>query len=253
VRAYYARWFKEFPTWNALAQATNAHVIRAWSGLGYNRCALVLRDIARVVMRDGIPQSTEAWLSLKGIGHYTAVAVSAFAQKKRVLPIDTNIRRVLGRFCLGKPFPSLQDDKRIHKHIDAFLPRRGAYWDVPQALFDLAWMICTKTPSCAVCPLQKNCKASKKFLSGSVKIPRRSIRVSIEYRHRDKPYPDRIYRGRILKILREKGQVGIWELGLQIDQTFNKKHDTYWLMAMIKRLEKDHLLKQNQKTVGMPE
>ena len=58
--------------------------------------------------------------------------MSAFAQKQRTLPIDTNIRRVLGRLLLGKPFATLADDEKIRSKAD-FLPRRGAYYDVPQA------------------------------------------------------------------------------------------------------------------------
>lgn len=242
VKIYYESWLKKFPTWKILAKASNAQVIHAWSGLGYNRRALILRDIARVIIRDGIPQSQESWLAIKGIGPYTSAALSAFAQKKRILPIDTNIRRVLGRALLGKTFPQFKDDQKIREYANTFLPRTGAYFDVPQALFDLSSLICTKNPSCAVCPLRLHCKAAKKFLSGTVKIPRRTILVSHEHRHRNKPYPDRIYRGRILKLIKERGQVGFRALGPQIDPMFDKKLDSKWLINMIVRLTQDELV-----------
>ena len=110
---FYKRWLKLFPTWKTLAGASNAQVIHAWAGLGYNRRALMLRDVARHVVEHGVPRTQEAWLAIKGIGPYTAAAVSAFAQKQRTLPIDTNIRRVLGRLLLGKPFTTLADDEKI--------------------------------------------------------------------------------------------------------------------------------------------
>jgi A/G-specific adenine glycosylase len=246
VKVFYRRWLKTFPTWNALAHASNADVIHAWAGLGYNRRALALRDIARHVSKQGVPQTIEDWLNLKGIGPYTASAVSAFAQKKRIMPIDTNIRRVLGRFFLGKPFPNPTDDKKINKHINAFLPQRGHYYDVPQALFDLATMICTKDPDCDRCPLRQTCKTANTFLSGRVNIPKRSTPAPKEHRHEGKKYPDRIYRGRILKLVREAGSIPIENVGSEIDPHYDVKQDHEWVHAMIERLVKDEMIQKKK-------
>ncbi|PJA46150.1 A/G-specific adenine glycosylase [Candidatus Uhrbacteria bacterium CG_4_9_14_3_um_filter_50_9] len=251
VKEFYRRWLKTFPTWKNLAEASNADVIHAWAGLGYNRRALALRDIARHIVQAGVPQSEEAWLRLKGIGPYTAAALSAFAQKKRTLPIDTNIRRVLGRFLFGIPFPELKDDKRILKRTDGFLPRRGHYYDVPQALFDLAAMICTKDPNCARCPLRHTCKAANKFLSGRVNIPKRSTPAPQEHRHEGKKYPDRIYRGRILKLVRETGSVTIENVGKEIDPHYDVKQDHEWVHAMIERLVTDGMIKKKKNKLSL--
>lgn len=257
---FYRRWLKQFPTWKKLSSASNAQVIHAWAGLGYNRRALTLRDVARHVVENGLPDSEEDWLAIKGIGPYTAAAVSAFAQRRRTLPIDTNIRRVLGRLLLGKPFPTLADDETIRFKADAILPRRVAYWDVPQAIFDLATSICTKNPACVSCPLRRECKAAKLFLAGKVKIPKRSIAAPRERRHRNKPHPDRIYRGKILKIIREwghpatrerRGQIRITDIGPLVDPDFDRKLDQKWIEAMVARLEKDGLVSRKDKTVTL--
>ncbi|MBI4437760.1 A/G-specific adenine glycosylase [Candidatus Uhrbacteria bacterium] len=244
VKEWYRRWVKQFPSWSRLAAATNAEVIHAWAGLGYNRRALVLRDIAREVTARGVPRTESGWLALKGIGPYTAAAVSAFAQRRRTLPIDTNIRRVLGRLLLGQPFPMMEDDKRIRHTAEIFLPKRGRYYDIPQALFDLATSTCTKNPTCASCPLRKDCKTSKLFMSGRIEIPKRSIATAHERKHRNKPFPDRIYRGRILKLVRERGQVGNREFGSLVDTTFNQKLDQAWINTMVEGLVKDGLLQK---------
>ncbi|HLD82039.1 MAG TPA: A/G-specific adenine glycosylase, partial [Patescibacteria group bacterium] len=172
VCLFYPRWLKQFPTWKKLASATTPQILSAWAGLGYNRRALMLREIARRVVKSGVPKSEEEWCLLKGIGSYTASAISAFSEHKRTLPIDTNIRRVLARVLLGLPYPELKDDVAIRQAAEPFLPTRVAYYDVPQALFDLATNVCTKMPDCARCPLQSDCQAAKKFLSGTVKIPK---------------------------------------------------------------------------------
>jgi A/G-specific adenine glycosylase len=265
VMIFYPRWLRLFPTWKKLASATNAQVIHAWAGLGYNRRALMLREIARRIVTHGVPRTEEGWLAIKGIGPYTAAAISAFAQKRRTLPIDTNIRRVLGRLLLGKPFATLAEDDRLRSKADNFLPRHGAYYDVPQAIFDLATSICTKNPNCARCPLRHDCPSAKLFLQGRVTIPKRSVPVAHERKHRNKPYPDRIYRGRILKLVREWGpavapsngalagrQVNISAIGPLVDGNFNKKLDQPWLEAMVNRLVRDGLLARNKNSLTLP-
>jgi A/G-specific adenine glycosylase len=237
---FYDRWLKEFPTWNALAKASNAAVLHAWAGLGYNRRALMLRDIAKqIVNLDQIPQTEEAWQRIKGIGPYTAAAISAFAQKKRTLPVDTNIRRVLGRFYLGILFPQITNDKQIYALADKFLPKRGAYYDVPQALFDFANRVCMKQPACQNCPLRHECQSAHTFLSGDVEIPKAMNKKAKERKHRNKRYPDRIYRGRILKLIRKHKTITFRPIGPQVDPDFDPALDTKWLKNMIKRMEKD--------------
>jgi len=242
---FYDKWLKRFPDWTSLARATNAQVIRAWAGLGYNRRALMLRDIARQIVHQGdqVPKTREEWLALKGIGPYTSAAIAAFASHQRELPIDTNIRRVLGRLLLGIPYPQPSVDDRLRRSTDRILPKRGRFYDVPQALFDLATMICTKTPTCATCPLRTDCPAAKKFLSGRVRTPKTMSKKSTESRHRDKPHPDRIFRGRILREARN--EISIKELGARIDPQFDPTQDTDWLMAMITRMERDGLVRRS--------
>ena len=251
VKVFYRNWLKEFGSWKKLAAASNADVIIAWAGLGYNRRALALRDIARQVVEQGVPTTEEDWQSLKGIGPYTAAALSAFAQQKRTLPIDTNIRRVLGRYYFGKTFPDLKDDIRIRRKTESFLPKRGHYYDVPQAIFDLATMICTKAPDCARCPLKSDCKAASKFLSGNVKIPKRSTPKPNERKHRDKRYPDRIYRGRILKVVRVSVRVDSKKLGALIDPHFDAMLDYKWVENMIDRLVKDGMIKRTKNALSL--
>ncbi len=260
VLGYYDRWLTQFPTWAELAKANNADVITMWAGLGYNRRGLMLRDIARQIVgwphpttNYQLPTTRESWMKLKGIGPYTSAAISAFAQRKRVMPVDTNVRRVLGRLLLGKPFAQFTDDGRLEKRADTLLPMRGNYWDVPQAIFDLATSICTKEPDCARCPLRKDCPAAKKFLAGSVRIPKQSVKKAVESKHRDKPHPDRIYRGRILKLVREEPNIAADAVGARVDPDFDERTDRGWMDAMVQRLVKDGLLSQKKGRLSLPE
>ncbi|MBI3115342.1 MAG: A/G-specific adenine glycosylase, partial [Candidatus Kerfeldbacteria bacterium] len=46
VKPYYRAWLARWPTVRALARASRADVIRAWSGLGYNRRAVNIHRAA---------------------------------------------------------------------------------------------------------------------------------------------------------------------------------------------------------------
>lgn len=248
---FYPRWLKRFPDWKALARASNADVIEAWAGLGYNRRALMLRDIAKAVVENGVPKSAERWKTLKGIGPYTAAAIGCFSLGERLLPVDTNIRRVLGRVLLGKPFPQPEDDEALQEKAKNLLPKVD-FQDVPQALFDLATMVCAKSPACTECPLRKTCPCAPGFLNGSYAIPKQMAKKSKESHHRDKPHPDRIYRGRILKEVRERKAVKLdAKLGKTIDPSYTHALDFAWLKAMVQRLAKESFLREERKMLRL--
>lgn len=250
VLEFYQKWLKQFPTWHALARATNAEVVHAWAGLGYNRRGLMLRDIARHVTENGVPKNEKEWLELKGIGPYTAAAIASFAQGQNTIPIDTNIRRVLGRVLLGKTFPTTDDDTKIREAAGAHnhAPLRAEHF---QAIFDLAVAICKKNPDCAICPMRAQCPSAKKFLSGHVRIPKRMIKKANETKHRNKPHPDRIYRGRILKLVRTEGVISLSKIGPQVDPSFDAKQDGDWIKRMIERMEKDGFLKRTGSNLSL--
>ena len=251
VLLFYRSWLKQFPTWKSLANASTTQVLHAWAGLGYNRRALTLQAIAKHMRAHGIPTSQAQWLELKGIGAYTAAAVSMFAQNERTLPVDTNIRRVIGRWMLGIPFAQPDADESIRQALERLLPKQGRYADIPQALFDLATNMCQKIPQCQVCPLRKQCKAAQSFLDRTVEVPKQTVSKPVERRHRDKPHPDRIYRGRILKLVREHAHVPILQIGHQIDPDFDQIVDEEWVTSMVMRMEKDGLLVRKKSVISL--
>jgi len=127
----YLAWIERWPTVEALAAAPRAAVIREWQGLGYNRRAVNLHRAAQAVATEGWPDDLA---ELPGVGEYTAAAVGRFAYGDPVLPVDTNIRRVLER--TGGEFG----------------PEAAA------ALMDLGATVClARIPRCDVCPLADDC------------------------------------------------------------------------------------------------
>ncbi|MEO9175747.1 MAG: A/G-specific adenine glycosylase [Gaiellales bacterium] len=136
-------WLEQWPTVEALASASTADVVRAWSGLGYNRRAINLQRTARAVAEAGaFPRTVPELLLLPGVGPYTASAIACFAFGVQLTTVDVNARRVLGR-ALGVG--------------DAPPPPRRA-WEWNQALFDLGATTClARVPRCERCPLSARC------------------------------------------------------------------------------------------------
>ena len=154
VAPAFERFIRRFPTLAALAAAPLGAVLREWSGLGYNRRARDLHRIARAATH-GLPSTVAELDALPGIGAYTAGAVACFAFGRRVAFADTNIRRVLGRYYLGRP---ATDREAVALNETAMPKRNVALWH--HALMDLGATICVpRAPRCERCPLNGGCKA----------------------------------------------------------------------------------------------
>lgn len=144
-----------FPDAATMAAASVADVIRAWSGLGYNRRALQLHRCAQVLVADHdghLPAQLDALLALPGIGPYTARAVLAFAFEADHGVVDTNAARVLARWA-GRPL----SPKQAQEAADAATPS-GHAWAWNQAMLDLGASVCIRrVPRCGDCPVAERC------------------------------------------------------------------------------------------------
>jgi len=81
VAPRFATFVERFPTFAALAAATQDEVLTAWSGLGYYRRARNLHRLAREVAAGAgcLPTEASDLERLPGIGPYTAAAVASLA------------------------------------------------------------------------------------------------------------------------------------------------------------------------------
>lgn len=216
VVAKLPEFLERFPTVESLAEASRAELLRAWQGMGYNRRALRLREIAALVVeRYGgtFPASVAELESLPGIGRYTAAAVACFAFGLDVPVVDVNVHRVLSRiFFRCHTAESTMPTKTVDRVAEAIVPVGDAYrWH--QALMDLGATICTaRDPACARCPLAADCLSAfllpiRLFAPSDIRRPEPSLRG----------VPRRLWRGRMIEALRRVGG-GTIRLGELIDQ-----------------------------------
>ena len=181
---YYHRFIQKFPDIRQLAKANDKVIFKLWEGLGYySRCRNLI-NTARVISKelDGrFPTTFEDILQLKGIGPYTAAAISSFAFNLPHAVIDGNVCRVLSRvFEIKKPIDS-NEGKKIISALAAELldkSRPGVY---NQAIMDFGAVVCKPlAPLCSTCELNKICLA---FRNDNVKkLPLKSKRLIIKER-----------------------------------------------------------------------
>ncbi len=193
----YGAWLERWPTPAALAADPPGEAVRMWGRLGYPRRALRLHACAvTVVGRFGgqLPATVPELLTLPGVGDYTARAVVAFAHRRRVPVVDTNVRRVVARTVQGRAdAAATRADLAV---VEALLPRADeAAATASVALMELGALVCTaRAPRCPSCPVQDSCAwvaAGRPDLAAPVRRPQGYAGS------------DRQVRGRLLAVLRD--------------------------------------------------
>ena len=240
-----------FPTLTALAAAPVADVIRAWSGLGYNRRAVNLHRLARRVVEehDGeLPRSVEALRRLPGIGPYTARAVAAIAFGEAAAAVDTNVRRVLTRVVDGPR--SARPPAGVQDLADALLAReRPGDWN--EALMELGARVCLPAPDCPACPLREDCATAP--VAHVIRERRAAYRAGTAGRPERFEHSTRFYRGRIVEMLRaaDGGGLRVDECGrrLRLDYT---SEDRPWLAGLLEGLARDRLVSFDGEVLSLP-
>ncbi|RUO40652.1 A/G-specific adenine glycosylase [Pseudidiomarina aestuarii] len=163
VIPYFERWMQNFPTVEALAQATEDQVLNCWQGLGYYSRARNLRRAALYITAElagQIPADIEELRKIPGIGPYTAGAILSFAFNQRGVIVDGNVKRLFARyFGIRGAVNSTAFSKTVWAYAEAVTPtqdnRRFA-----QGLLDLGSTVCKpRLPLCDACPLRPECFA----------------------------------------------------------------------------------------------
>ena len=184
---YYIRFVERFPDIATLAEATEDEVLALWKGLGYYTRARNIHASAQLIMHsyDGVfPSTYKEIIQLKGIGPYTAAAISSFAFDLAHPVVDGNVIRVISRyFGIEEPV----DDRLIRKQIDQLaeeLIDRQRPSDYNQAIMDLGAMVCApRSPNCAECCMENSCVAYNKKRTNRIPLKAKKIKKRHRYYH----------------------------------------------------------------------
>lgn len=183
--AYYEKFTAHYPTVQDLANTPDPQVFKEWEGLGYyNRCKNLLAT-ARKVVKDNaglFPAKYTDLLALKGIGPYTAAAISSFAYNQPYAVVDGNVYRVLSRvYGIDTPIDSAPGKELFNAlATQSLVNAQPALYN--QAIMDFGATVCKPgKPVCKTCSMQSFCAA---YQTGQVnKLPVKEKILKKRVRH----------------------------------------------------------------------
>lgn len=163
---YFNRFAEKYPTVEHFASATEEEILKLWQGLGYYSRGRNMHQTSLAVMEEHagyFPKNYDSLIRLKGIGEYTAAAISSFSSNEAKAVVDGNVFRLLSRyFGIDTPintgkgkkiFTDLANELLDHKQAGIF----------NQAMMEFGSLQCKpKNPDCLKCPLQTSCEARLK-------------------------------------------------------------------------------------------
>ena len=184
---YYKKFVSNYPSVLDLANADEQQILNDWQGLGYYSRARNLHFSAQYV-RDALngkfPSTFDEIIKLKGVGRYTAAAISSFAFKEKQAVVDGNVYRLLSRaFDIDVPIDSSKGQKEFQALADELIPE-----DAPdihnQAMMEIGALICSpKNPKCDDCPLNGMCMAREKGTTDLRPVKSKKTKVRDRYFH----------------------------------------------------------------------
>jgi A/G-specific adenine glycosylase len=159
---YYLRFLKAFPDLNALAKADEGDVLKLWQGLGYYSRARNMHSAAREIVsrHHGIfPKTYEEIRDLKGIGDYTAAAISSIAFGIPSPVVDGNVLRLFSRyFGISEPVDTQKGKQLILEKAKALISNEYP-GEFNQAIMEFGALQCKPAPVCENCILKSSCVA----------------------------------------------------------------------------------------------
>lgn len=221
-RGYYLRFIDRFPDVDSLAEANLEDVLVIWKGLGYYSRARNLHYTAQVISKElngEFPRHYNDLLNLKGIGPYTAAAISSFAFGQAYPVIDGNVIRVLSRIHgVSAPVDKAGGKQQI-KELGELSLSRDQPAEYNQAIMDFGALVCKPAnPQCESCPLSTICVA---FRSGTPKaFPVKSKSKEIRNRYFHYLW---IQQGDTAIIVEKRDQKDIWRDLYELPQVETSK------------------------------
>ncbi|KKI88994.1 DNA glycosylase [Bacillus sp. SA1-12] len=174
VIPYFTSFIEKFPSVEALADADEEEVLKAWEGLGYYSRVRNLQAAVKEVKESYggvVPNSPTEISKLKGVGPYTKGAILSIAYNIPEPAVDGNVMRVLSRILsiwedIAKP-----KTRKIFEDATYELISKDDPSSFNQALMELGALICTPTsPSCLLCPVREHCSAFEEGVQADLPV-----------------------------------------------------------------------------------
>ena len=164
VKNYYERFLRALPDINSLADADPEQLHKLWEGLGYYTRVRNLQAAAKQIVTEhggAFPSDYDAIRALKGVGDYTAGAISSICFDLPTPAVDGNVLRVVSRVAADKrPINEEKTKRAVRDALRAVYPA-GQCGAFTQALMELGAVVCLPNgaPDCGRCPAARFCRS----------------------------------------------------------------------------------------------
>src|SRR6201995_3830219 len=142
---YFYRFLEKYPDVTSFAAADENEILKLWQGLGYYSRGRNMLKTARYVQghyNGRFPQKYNELIKLKGIGEYTAAAISSFSANEAKAVVDGNVYRVIARyFGITEPINSTTGKKIFQDTANNLLNKKYPALH-NQAMMEFGAMLC---------------------------------------------------------------------------------------------------------------
>lgn len=211
---YYLKFIEVFPSVEDMAKAKEDKILKLWQGLGYYSRARNLHATAKIIVNEysgKFPDNYKKLLTLRGVGDYTASAISSICFNEPQAVVDGNVYRVLARyFGIDTPINSTDGIKYFKKLAQKVMDPKQIR-DYNQGIMEFGAMQCTpKNPYCLHCPLSESCVALQKGLRDQ--LPVKINKTKVRNRHFNYLVPVYVDKnGTYYTNLKQRKGKGIWQ------------------------------------------
>lgn len=178
---YFYIFLEKYPSVKDFAKASEDDILKLWQGLGYYSRGRNMLKTAKEIndnLGGNFPVRYCDLIKLKGIGEYTAAAISSFATNEERAVVDGNVFRVLSRFFgVDEPINS-QKGKKLFQNIANQILNKDHSGVHNQAMMEFGALHCrAQKPLCSTCPISLNCHALKNNAITSLLVKIKKVKL----------------------------------------------------------------------------
>lgn len=185
--SYYLKFVEKYPDVQGLAKASEEEVLRLWQGLGYYSRARNLHASAQFIVNElgGVfPRAYSDIIKLKGVGAYTAAAISSFCFDEPHAAIDGNVYRFISRLKGIRTAIDTTEGKKEFAMVADELLNRTNPGEHNQAMIEFGALVCRPVnPSCQECPFNDGCLALAQNSITELPVKSKKVKQRKRYFH----------------------------------------------------------------------
>ncbi|MGF1923318.1 MAG: A/G-specific adenine glycosylase [Bacteroidia bacterium] len=178
---YFKRFLNHFPSVKDFASAGEDEVLKLWQGLGYYSRGRNMLSTAQQIVEEynGVfPTEYKQLIKLKGVGDYTAAAISSFSVNENVAVLDGNVFRVLARYFGVTEAINSSIGRKVFAALAQDLVEGQQASLYNQAIMEFGALQCKpKSPNCEFCPISDNCFALRHQQINSLPLKLKKTKV----------------------------------------------------------------------------